>query len=62
MSSDDVPVIDSGHAATLEIQWLASEGRALMSAPPDDARRERFTARKRALLDYLERQDEGGRS
>lgn len=57
--SDDLPLIDSSHAATLEIRWVADEARALMSAPFDAARRERFMARKRALLDYLERQDEG---
>ena len=58
--SDDLPLLDSGHAATLEIRWVADEARALMSAPFDAARRERFMARKRALLDYIERDNEGG--
>lgn len=58
--SDDMPLLDSGHAATLEIRWVADEASAMMSAPFDAARRERFVARKRALLDYIERDNEGG--
>lgn len=58
--SDALPLLDSGRAATLEIRWVADEARALMSAPFDAARRERFMARKRALLDYIERDNEGG--
>lgn len=58
--SDGLPLINSSHAATLEIGWIAREARALMSAPFDAARREQFMARKRALLDYLERHNNGG--
>lgn len=60
------PLLDSPEAAMVEIAWVAREARALMEADraelihgqaPEAEREARFTARKRALLAYIERRE-----
>lgn len=49
-----LPLLDSSAAAADEVRWVAREARALLGSD-DEVRRAAFLARKRALLDYIER-------
>lgn len=51
MTHDDQCEGADCRCAVREIGWVAKEARALIGADP--ARRDAFTARKRALLDYI---------
>lgn len=51
--ADALPEL-TAESSVAEVRWVASEARAVLT-DPDPERRARFLARKRALLDYIER-------